>query len=278
MREVTSGVYWETKFLGVRVGAVAGDDGLLLVDCPIRAEDSREWLAALADVGRPRFLAALDYHPDRVLGARILDVPLIAHDITRQVIGGWPDTFKGNAAPIGAEADRLKRITGVRKAIPELTFSDLMVLHLGGREIVLTHRPGPTAASIWVEVPAARTAFIGDAVMLSEPPYLGEADPESWLATLEAARKPPFDRYTLLPSKDGRVRGDEVAAMIRFLRRVIGRLERLRSKGASAEAAAAAAPSLLEGFRLPAARREQALLRMRAGLARLYTRVYAPGK
>jgi len=278
MREVTSGVFWETKFLGVRVGAVAGDDGMLLVDCPIRAEDSREWLATLADLGRPRYLAALDYHPDRVLGARTLDLPLIAHDLTRQVIGGWPDTFKGNTAPIGAEADRLKRVTGVRKAIPELTFSDFMVLHMGAREVVLQHHPGPTAGSIWVEIPEARLAFIGDAVMLSEPPYLGEADPESWLATLEAARKPPYDRYTLLPSKEARVRGDEIAAMIRFLRKIINRLERLGSKGASAEAAAASASSLLDGFRLSAARREQALLRLQTGLARLYTRIYAPGK
>jgi glyoxylase-like metal-dependent hydrolase (beta-lactamase superfamily II) len=278
MREVTTGIYWETKFPGVRVGAVAGDGALLLVDCPIRVEDGREWLATLAEVGRPRYLAALDYHPDRVLGARSLDLPLVAHDFTRQVIGGWPDTFKGNTAPIGAEADRLKRVTGVRKAIPELTFSDLMVLHLGTREVALQHRPGPTAGSIWVEIPDARVAFIGDAVMLAEPPYLGEADPEAWLATLEMARKPPYDRYTLLPSKDNRVRGDEIAGMIRFLRKVIGRMERLASRGAAAEAAAAAAGSLLDGFRLTSARREQALLRLQTGLARLYARVYAPGK
>src|SRR3990172_3804709 len=113
MREVTSGIYWETKYPGVRVGAVAGDDGLLLVDSPILTHDTPA------------------YHPARVLGAPPLALPLIAHDITRQVISGWPDTFKGSAAPIGAEADRLKRITGVRKAIPELSFSDAMVLHLG---------------------------------------------------------------------------------------------------------------------------------------------------
>jgi len=278
MREVASGIYWETKFPGVRVGAVAGDDGLLLVDSPIRTEDGREWLAALADIGRPRFLAALDYHPDRVLGARALDLPLIAHDLTRQVISGWPDTFKGSAAPIGAEADRLKRITGVRKAIPELSFSDAMVLHLGDREVVLQHRPGPTAGSIWVEVPEIRLAFIGDTVMLGEPPYLGEADLDSWLATLEASRKPPYDRYTLLASKDGRVKVDGVAAMIRFLRKVIHRLERLGSKDAPSEAAAVSASSLLEGFRLPAARREQALLRLQTGMTRLYDRMYAPGK
>jgi glyoxylase-like metal-dependent hydrolase (beta-lactamase superfamily II) len=277
MQEVTSGILWENKYPGVRVGAVAGDEGLLLVDCPIRTEDGREWLAALGEYGRPRYLATLDYYPDRVLGARALDIPLVSHDITRQVISAWPDTFKGNSAPIGAEADRLKRITGVRKAIPELAFSDTLILHLGEREIRLEHRPGPTAGSIWVVVPEARAAFIGDTVMLSDPPYLGEADPESWLATLEAARKPPFDRYALLPSRDGRVRPDDLGAMIRFLRKVVSRLERLGARGAPVEAAAAAAPSLLEGYRIPAARREQALLRLQTGLTRLYTRVYASG-
>lgn len=278
MREIASGVYWETGFPGVRVGAVAGDDGLLLVDAPIRTEDGREWLAALAEIGRPRFLAALDYHPDRVLGARAFDLPLIAHDLTRQVISGWPDTFKGSTAPIGAEADRLKRITGVRKAIPELSFSDAMVLHLGERQVVLQHRPGPTPGSIWVEVPEIRLAFIGDTVVLGEPPFLGEADLESWLATLETARKPPYDRYTLLASKDGRIRAEGIGAMIRFLRKVIHRLEKLGSKAASSEAAAASASSLLEGFRLPATRREQAMLRLQTGMARLYARTYAAAK
>jgi cyclase len=274
MRELGSGILLENKYPGVRLGALVTSDGLLLIDSPIRIEDGREWLAALGPRGRARYLAALDYHPDRVLGARGLDLPIVAHDVTRQVMSNWSDTFKGNAAPIGAEADRLKRITGVRKAIPELTFSHEMRIHLGDEEIIMQHRPGPTPGSIWVEVPSHRVIFIGDAVCLDEPPYLGEADLEAWQETLEGLRQRTLRKVTLVSARDGVVGADDIVAMIRFLRKIPGRLERLAAKGQPVEAAAGPARSLLEGFRVPASRRDQALLRLQAGLMRLYDRTY----
>ena len=274
MRELGTGILLENKYPGVRLGAVVTSDGLLLIDSPIRIEDGREWLAALGPRGRARYLAALDYHPDRVLGARGLDLPIVAHDGTRQVMSNWSDTFKGNTAPIGAEADRLKRITGVRRAIPELTFSHEMLIHLGDEEIHLRHRPGPTPASIWVEVPSHRVIFIGDTVSVAEPPYLGEADLEAWQDTLEGLRQLTLHKVTLISARDGVVRAEDVAAMVRFLRKIHGRLERLAAKGLPVEAAAGPARSLLEGFRVPTSRRDQALLRLQTGLVRLYGRVY----
>ncbi len=274
MRELAPGIFLENKYPGVRVAAVASSEGLLLVDCPTRAEDAREWVAALATQGRPRYLAVLDHHPDRVLGARGFDFPIIAHDLTRQAMQTWPDTFKGNSSPIGAEADRLKRITGVRRAIPEVTFADEIKIFLGEREIYFRHRPGPTAGAIWVDVPQARVVFIGDAVWVSEPPYLGEADLEAWLTMLESLRQRGLERGYLISAHDGRIGMDDIHAMARFLRKVPPRLERLHDKGRPAEAAASLAPRLLEGFRLSSARREQALLRLQTGLVRLYSRTY----
>ncbi|MCK4693076.1 MAG: hypothetical protein KAT23_05570, partial [Anaerolineales bacterium] len=102
MRSIAPGVYLETKYPGVIQGLIVTNDGLLLIDCPPRAEDGRNWLAALEDYGKPRYLILLDSHPDRVLGARILDLPIVAHDWTRQLMSNWSDTFKGGTRPIGA--------------------------------------------------------------------------------------------------------------------------------------------------------------------------------
>ena len=272
MRSVAPAVYLETKFPGVMVGAVASHGRLLLVDAPIRVEDGREWVSQLSEKGKPRFVALLDHHLDRVLGARAFELPLLAHETTRLVMGAWPDTFKGGARPIGAEADRLKRISGVSRAVPDLTFSDELSLHLEGREIVLLHRPGPTAGSIWVVIPEAKAAFIGDAVWLSEPAYLGDADLEAWGKTLQQATRGLFKGFTFISSRDGVVERRDFSRMAAWLDRVEERLRKLRPRGAVAEAAGALATGLMRGSRLSAARREHAHLRLQAGLERLYAR------
>ena len=272
MREIVRGVVIEDKFPGIVVGAIASEAGLLLVDCPIRVEDGREWLSRLSDFGRPRYLVLLDAHPDRVLGARALDIPTLAHDETRLTMAAWPDTFKGAAHPIGAEADRLKRITGVSKAVPEVTFSEELEVHLGERVVELWHRPGPMPGSIWVVLHDVRVAFIGDAVSVNEPPYLGEAEIDAWLESLADLRE--LAGYKLVSSHDGLIRNSDVNAMGRFLRKVPVRLARMADRSLPLEAAATLAPKLMQGMKVPAARREQALLRLETGLARLYRRTY----
>lgn len=276
MLRIAPGVYLETKYPSVQLGIIVTDEGLLLIDSPPRVEDGRNWLATLKDYGEPRYMALLDSHPDRVLGARIFDLPLVAHDWTRQLMSNWSDIFKGGARPIGAEADHLKRITGVHNAVPDLTFSKCIILHLGDREVHLWHRPGPTPGSIWVVLPAAKVAFIGDAVTVAEPPFLGEADLEAWMNTLDDLRSSHMRAYKLISSRDGLVKRGDVNDMARFLRKIPWRLERLGVKRAPPEAAANYASQLLEGFKIPSARRDHVLLRLQVGLTRLYSRLYPP--
>ena len=272
MRTVGPGVFLESKFPGVSVGAVASRGRLLLIDAPIRIEDAREWISQLGEKGKPRSLALLDHHPDRVLGARGLDLPILAHDETRLVMNAWPDTFKGGARPIGAEADRLKRISGISKAVPDLSFSHEMSLHLEGREIILLHRPGPTRGAIWVVVPDAKVAFIGDAVWLDEPAYLGDADLEAWQKTLQQAARGPHKAYTLVSSRDGVIERKALGQMSAWLTRVEQRLRKVKPRPDLTEATASLASGLLRSYRLPSTRREHAHLRLQAGLERLYTR------
>ncbi len=274
MRRIAPGVYLETKYPGLQIGVIVTDGGLFLIDCPARAEDGRDWLATLVDYGKPRYLALLDSHPDRVLGARIFDFPRVAHDWTLQTMNNWSDSFKGSARPIGAEVDSLKRITGVKKAVPELAFSEQMLIHLGERQIDLWHRPGPTQGSIWVELSEAKVVFIGDTVTLAEPPFLGDADIESWLATLDDLRTPRLRPYKLVSSRDGLIKNEHINEMARFLRKIPWRLERLGEKGSPPEDAGALALQLIKDYKIPKARREQALLRLQVGLMRLYNDLY----
>jgi hypothetical protein len=73
------------------------------------------------------------------------------------------------------------------------------------------------------------------------------------------------------------VRRKAIVAMAGFLRKVAHRMERLQDREEEEEAAGRLAPQLARGYRIPVARREQALLRLRTGLERLYSEQYAEG-
>ena len=277
MREIASGVYLEKKYSGVQVAAIRGSGGLMLVDCPLRVEDGREWLAQLAEFGRAKYLVLLDHHPDRVLGARSLDVPCVAHDRTRVAIAAWPDTFKGSTRPIGGESDRLKRITGVTKAVPQLSFSDETRIYLGERVVRLWHMPGPMAGASWLSISDSKVLFIGDSVTKSEPPYFGEANLEAWLEALDELRNPLYKGYRFVSARDGFVDRQAINAMARFLRRIPPAVNKLEAKGGSAEEAAKIGARLISSHRVTSARKEQVVQRMKAGLIEQHSRLFRSG-
>ena len=274
MRRVRSGVLIESRYPGVILGVVPSKEELLLVDLPLRTDDGRDWIGRLASTGRPRFLAMMDQHPDRSLGARVFDIPIVAQDATIEAMRGWSDAFKGGARPIGAEADSLKRITGVQRSVPDVGFAEELKLHLGDREVLFWHRAGPTPGSMWVVLPEAEIAFIGDTVTVSEPPYVGEADIEAWLDSLDELRSSKFDSFHLISGRDGLVDRDALNQMARFVRKIPIRLERLRKKGAPNDAADSAAKGLMKDYNVPNPRRDLVQLRLAAGLRGLYARTY----
>jgi glyoxylase-like metal-dependent hydrolase (beta-lactamase superfamily II) len=274
VKELAKGVFLEDGFPGVRLGAVVADGAALLIDTPLRVEDGRDWLTELAGRGRPRFAILLDDHPDRVYGARSLDLSLIAQRTAREAIAGWPDSVRAGGPLQGAEVDRLRRVSGLTRAVPHLGFDEEMTLYLGGSAIKVLHRPGPRPGSAWVVVPWARVVFVGDTVWTKEPPYLGEADLEAWLESLGELRSSAFSRFKVVSARDGLVRRESITSMASFLRKVVTRMERLEAREEEAEAAGDLAPQLAKGFRIPRPRREQAMLRLQSGLIRLYEEQY----
>jgi glyoxylase-like metal-dependent hydrolase (beta-lactamase superfamily II) len=274
MRKVTSDVYIENKYPAVHLGLIVIRGEALLVDCPIRLEDVRSWHNQVADLGRPRFTALLDHHPDRVIGARDLRMPLVGHQVTSQIMALKSDSFKGNAHPIGAETDRLKRVTGISRAMPNLTFSDGMTVRMGDSEVEFWHRPGPTEGSMWVVFQEQGVIFLGDAVTAAEPPFIGDADIDAWLDTLDQLRSVEEQSYQLISSRDGLIDRDKINNMARFLRKVRVRLDRLGElQGLDSEIDSAVA-ELLEDYTLTGTRKERARLRLRVGFEDLYQRFY----
>ena len=274
MRKILKGIFLSNDYFGVSLGVVASEEGLLLIDSPIHLEDGQDWLESLRTLGQPRFLALLDYHPDRVIGARGFRIPIIAHDATRIEMSTWSDNYKGVANPIGADVDQLRRVTGIRKAIPEVTFSDKMRIQFGERWIEFWHRPGPTSGTMWVVLPANRVVFVGDTVMVNEPPFIGEADIASWMTSLDELRSSSMKSYKIVTSHDGVIRREHLNRMARFLRKLPRRIERFSRRGDMEEIALKYARELTREFKLSPEREELVQRRLQVGLTRIHARLH----
>ena len=266
MQKIVPNVYLENKYIGVNLGIVVIGQELLLVDSPLHAEEVKEWFKVVSERGRPKFLVLLDSHPDRVLGSLNLTLPAIAQDQTLQTIREWADTFKGNAHPIGAEADQLKRITGVNNAISEITFSERMVIHIGGKEIVFLHRPGPRPGSMWMVIPDLSVVFVGDTVTIDEPPYVGVSVLEPWLNSLDELRGSDMKSYALISSYGGRIDRKDINHMARFLRKVQSRVEKLEDGKNRNEEIERSAVDLMGDFSIRPLQKDLILKRLKTGL------------
>ena len=266
MQKIVPNVYLENKYFGVNLGIVVIGQELLLVDSPLHAEEVKEWFKVVSERGQPKFLVLLDSHPDRVLGSRTLTLPAIAQDQTLQTIREWADTFKGNAHPIGAEADQLKRITGVNNAIPEITFSERMVIHIGGKEIIFLHRPGPRPGSMWMVIPDLSVVFVGDTVTIDEPPYVGVSVLEPWLNSLDELRGSDMKSYALISSYGGRIDRKDINHMAPFLRKVQSRVEQLDDGKNRNEEIERSAVDLMGDFSTRSLQKDLILKRLKTGL------------
>lgn len=270
MRRVTSQVWVEDKYPSGEIGVIASQDEVMLVDTPLLVDDVKQWLTEVEELGNVRYVALVDSHPDRVLGTRALDLPRVSHDLTLESIREWSDTFKGSLHPIGAESDRLKRVTGVQSALPEITFNQELILSLGAKDIRFWHRSGPRPGALWVLEDTTSVVFVGDAVTQDEPPYLGVSDIDLWLEALDDLRKLESDGYKVISAHGGRVDREDINNMARFLRKAENRLQKLEKAEDQAAAAQVFAEELIEDFKVSNQRKEIARLRLQTGLLDLH--------
>jgi glyoxylase-like metal-dependent hydrolase (beta-lactamase superfamily II) len=277
MQQIEQGIIFEDSFLGVTVGALAFPQGIVLIDAPIRPEDTRAWRSSVVSPrsGPNRMLISLDAHPDRTLGTRALESTIIAHQKAAQVFRNRPTIFKGQTVETGAAWETFSDAIGMRWASPDITFSDRMSLHMGGPEVALEYHGGPTPGSIWVIVPAARTVFVGDALTVDQPPFLALADLPAWIESLDLLVN-DYSDYRIVAGRGGLAGVDDVKKMRKLLKDILQRMEKLAAKNAASESTQEMVAALLGQYSFPAKLTDLYTTRLRYGLQQCFSRRYRP--
>ncbi len=257
MQEIGPNIFYEDQLTGVTLGALVLPRGVILIDAPLRAEDSHTWNATVLshtgasqaddngskDLASDHVLVYLDAHPDRTIGARILETAsqtpiIIAHRETARGFESRPTIFKGQNSDTGADWELCDDVVSTRWALPDLTFTDQLCLQWeqkgGSRRgnpengsagrawaVYLEYHPGPAAGAIWVHIPQAKTLFIGDAVLIGQAPFLESADIPRWLDTLDLLASEKFRGYSIVSGRGGLVTERDILTQKKYMERIL---------------------------------------------------------
>jgi glyoxylase-like metal-dependent hydrolase (beta-lactamase superfamily II) len=228
--ELADGVYALTAEGDPNVGAVEGDDFLVCFEARATPVAAGRWLGKLREkTDKPvRYLVLSHYHAVRVLGASAFDASeIITHEQTRRLIAergqaDWDSEF-GRMPRLFEEPDSIPGLTW-----PTLTFSDRMVIPLGGdRELVLQYcGRGHTAGDIVAWLPHERILFAGDLVEAQAALYTGDAFHDDWAtSTLDNVGR--FEATALVGGRGAVARGeDAVRAAVEQSRHFLDELRR----------------------------------------------------
>lgn len=278
MKEIASGIYIEDSFPGVLLGAVIMPKGTLMIDSPPRPDDGRSWQAALRSMGTgtSRLLLNLDSHPDRTLGNRAMDSTVLAHERTVAIFENRSAIFKAQIQESGSEWENCSGLSGIRWLTPNLFYTDHTVINWSDDEILIEHHPGPEPGASWVVVPSREIVFVGDAVVIDQPPFLENADIPTWLDTLEVLGSNEYKNYTIISGRGGEVLESHIREQKRFLRDVQKRIERLGRREVDPEETEKLVPKLLPSFDFPDKYQTIYSQRLRYGLYHYYVNHYKP--
>src|SRR5205085_2166256 len=221
------------KAAGGNIGFSAGEDGVILVDDQFVPLADRIKAALRAVTDRPvRFVINTHYHFDHTDGNASFqrDAPVIAHHNVRKRLesGGSPGNF-------GSVRQELK--PAAREALPILTFSQDVTLHLNGEDVRVLHFPsGHTDGDSMIFFPQSNVVHMGDDFVTYGFPFIdlvGGGSVEGMIAAAEyVIANLPAD-VKVIPGHGAISTLDDVRRFVAMLQETRGVMERATSAGQS---------------------------------------------
>ena len=234
LQKIGNGIYaWIGAHGDSNAGAVITPNGLLAIDAQqTRALGSSFRSAIETETGRVTTqLIDTHFHLDHTAGNVVFaDVPIAAHDKTRQSLHAYLGTakddrwlvsdpgqklrllFGSNVHELVSSGDPLeqwflKRISGpdyrsIELVGPSETFSDQMAVHcLEGTLHAEYWGPAHCDGDLILHVPRQKVAFLGDLLFVGRFPWLGDCDLGGWITCLD--RVLGLDIETVVPGHGG---------------------------------------------------------------------------
>jgi glyoxylase-like metal-dependent hydrolase (beta-lactamase superfamily II) len=274
VQQLAPGIFIETSFRRVNVGAILTDEGFILIDTPPYPDEARCWREMLADEADKPIIAIIntDWHRDRVVGNSWFNGrAIIAHEDTILQLRNLPSTFIDSAVDSLSETSiERSQFAGAHLRVPTVGFTQRMQIRYGSRSIPLLAMPGPTSGSVWVHLPEERVLFTGDSITVDQHPYIASSYTKNWLDSLTALRRSRFAADHIVPGRGplvDKIATEEISNYLRLARR---RVYSLYRAGRPRADTVTLVPELLEMFPYYESDSERIQRRIKGGLDRIY--------
>ncbi len=189
MKEITAGIFVETRHAPYNLGVIMLADGMVLaVDAPPDPKHSQEWRQEIeSQVGSLRYLVLSDASAEKLVAAALWrDVPLIISAEAHAALGGliedgWRELVqKIKLRYLDSALDSLK------PPVPILIFSHDLQFHHRSSSLLLSVVPTFIPGALTVFDTQTGIFFAGDLVAITRPsPALATADYRAWAAYLD---------------------------------------------------------------------------------------------
>jgi cyclase len=277
MKELAPGVYLESRYGSGNVGIIVSSAGVVCVDVPMLPSDTKHWLTQVASVTNKPIIAVIqtDYDQERVISTFMFDVPLIAHDATWAKMKAY-----GSEKVIAQINDLLRRDATPRRwrpRMPDITFSERLILHKGDREIHVLYGGGHSPAASMVYLPEESLVFAGDVVFYGTHPTMTQAETREWLSALTSLRKMSVD--TIVPGHGDLCTRDATHALSDYIRDMRAMVRRSYQAGRSkSETSSSVIPEMMGAFPYDESERDQVRTHVKGGSDRIYDEYRAEEK
>lgn len=232
MEEIASNVYIETEFPRVVLGILKLDHGMVMVDSPFRLPDTQLWMAKLRHFGMGMEVLhlLLDAHIDRTLMAHAMETDVIIHEDACDIIRNRSTSSRSQELEIEPDWTHTELPTGTRFFVPRMTFSDEVLIHWGENPLLISHRAGSHFAGAWLIHDAQKVVFVGDSVVIDQPPFLAKADLDKWIEDLNWLSSPRFEGYQIVSSRSGLIQPGSIGEMAELLADIKEQLDELSTQ------------------------------------------------
>lgn len=271
MKEIANNIFIKERLTGIVLGVFRLYNGLLTIDAPLKADEQQSWRHDLAqlDGNGEHMMVMLDTNMDRLLGMHFSTFPVLTHESALEIIQNLPSTLRIPEMQVRSDSEAYDQSQGVRWRLPNMTFSKQVSIHWDDRPITMAHQPGAHHAAIWVRDAAEKVVFIGDSVVIDQPPFLECCQLDLWMDELKWLSSDQFADYKIISGRNGLIEQDDAMTMHGFLSVVKAGLKELSELDELDKGIEALAASLLGQLSINKAFKEQYHCRLVWGLKEL---------
>ncbi len=265
MQELTPNVSIQQNALGLFTGILQTTDGSILIDSPYRADEPKNWGSRTVK-SDAKFVVLLDTQYDRTLSAKGCDCVVVSQSDFLLPAKPRQQAVKLQEELIGSGDGHEMTGSASRPFAPEISFDQNMNLFLGGLEVRLEHHFGSNLAGIWAILPQEKVIFVGDSVLVNQPPFLAYSNPAAWVMDMKILASRAYKGYQIVSSRAGLITQDEVRAMGRTITFIQNSIAALKEKNADLDTYLELIPRILKRIEYSPAESELFFNRLRWGL------------